>query len=90
MELTKNGVKDYSLDEFLSDVKVSLAECVLKALNDCSGIEPEKFLNTFKQIFGEEKSEGMMKIFNQGLLANPFLILTSLYVLDKKKFLSID
>ena len=85
MELTKNGVKDYRLDDFLSDVKVALAECVFKALNDCSGIEPEKFLNMFKQIFGEEKSEGMMKIFNQGLLANPFLILTSLYVSDKKK-----
>ena len=87
--LLANGVANYSLSDLLDDF-VSVVVCGLFALLNLMVMsKPEPFLNSFKGIFGEEKSKGMIKLFDQGLFNKTFLILTSLYVRDKERFLLV-
>ena len=87
--LVENGVKDYSLAEFFDDLEMAAVEYLVNILNTLNMSKPETFINLFRKMCGEEKAEGMMKVFKQGLFCKSFLILTSMYVKDKDNFLLV-
>ena len=77
--LSVNGVVNYSLSELLDEFTSIAFGGLFALLNMMLITKPEPFMNSFKGIFGEEKAEGMVKLFDQGLFNKTFLILTSLY-----------
>ena len=87
--LLANGVANYSLSDLLDDFTSIVFGGLFALLNIMLITKPEPFMNSFKGIFGEEKAEGMVKLFDQGLFNKCFLILTSLYVRDKENFLLV-
>ena len=87
--LLANGVENYSLSDLLEEFTSILFGGLFSILNLVLTTKPEPFMNSFKGIFGKEKAEGMVKLFDQGLFNKTFLILTSLYVRDKEKFLLV-
>ena len=63
-------------------------ELAILTIDVCNMMKPETFMKIMYKISGEEKAEGMKKIFEDtGWLNKAFLILTCLYVRDKDNFL---
>ena len=85
--LVRNGVKDYSLAEFFDDLEMAIVEYLVNMMNTIHMGKPETFMNLFRKMCGEEKAEGFMKVFKQGMFCKSFLILTCMYVKDKDNFL---
>ena len=53
-------------------------------------MKPTTFKKMLKAFSGEDKEDDWIRIFEQGCLVQPVLILTSLYVIDKENFLLSD
>ena len=63
-------------------------ELAIITIDLCNTMKPETFMKIMYKISGEEKAEGMKKIFEDtGWLNKAFLILTNFYVKDKDNFL---
>ena len=88
-DLCKNGVKDYALEDFLSDVKIAIAEQVVSVLKTANDMKPDTFEKMINNIIGEEKAQDFMKLMEKGLFVKPLLALTTLYVHDKDNFLLV-
>ena len=88
-DLCQNGVKDYALEDFLSDVKVAIAEQVVSMLKTANDMKPDTFEKMINNIIGEEKAQDFMKLMEKGLFVKPLLALTTLYVHDKDNFLLV-
>jgi len=89
MNLCINGVKDYPLEDFLTDVKIAISEQVLSLLKTTSDMKPETFEKMINSVIGEEKAQDFMKLIENGMFVKPILVLTSLYVKDKENFLIV-
>ena len=87
--MVENGVKDYSLEEFLSDVKVSIIEQLVQILTMVTRMNPAKMIQFLKNFSGEEKTDGFMKLLEQGMMSKPFILVTSLYVKNKDDFMVV-
>ena len=85
--MVENGVKEYSLEEFLSDVKVSIIEQLVQILTMVTRMNPAKMIQFLKNFSGEEKTDGFMKLLEQGMMSKPFILATSLYVKNKDDFM---
>ena len=88
-DLCQNGVKDYALEDFLSDVKIAIAEQVVSVLKTANDMKPDTFEKMINNIIGEEKAQDFMKLMEKGLFVKPLLALTTLYVHDKDNFLLV-
>ena len=87
--MVENGVKEYSLEEFLSDVKVSIIEQLVQILTMVTRMNPAKMIQFLKNFSGEEKTDGFMKLLEQGMMSKPFILATSLYVKNKDDFMVV-
>ena len=87
--MVENGVKEYSLEEFLSDVKVSIIEQLVQILTMVTRMNPAKMIQFLKNFSGEEKTDGFMKLLEQGMMYKPFILATSLYVKNKDDFMVV-
>ena len=87
--LVRNGVKDYSLAEFLDEFEMSCVLFLLNTINSFGMMKPETILSLFKKMLGEDKGDGFLKLCEQGLFNRSFIIMTSMYVKDKTNFLSV-
>ena len=88
--LCENGVKDYSLENFLIDVQIAICEQALQLVKTVNDLTPSSFEKMMIQFSGEEKAKDMMKQLESGAFVRPVLVLTSLYVKDKEKFLIVN
>ena len=88
--LCENGVKDYPLEDFLIDVQIAICEQALRLVKIVNDVTPSSFEKMMINISGEEKAKDMMKLFESGAFVRPVLVLTSLYVKDKEKFLIVN
>ena len=88
--LCENGVKDYSLENFLIDVQIAICEQALQLVKTVNDLTPSSFEKMMIQFSGEEKAKDMMKLLESGAFVRPVLVLTSLYVKDKEKFLIVN
>ena len=84
--LVKNGVDDYTWEEFKKDMIIQQGEFVLKLVKDFAAMPPEKFLE-FLNIFGE-KSASIRPFLECGAYCWPIIILTDIYVKNKEGFLN--
>ena len=87
--MVENGIKDYSLEEFLSDVEVSIIELLVQILTMVTRMSPAKLIQFLKNFSGEEKTDGFMKLLEQGMLSKPFTLVTSLYAKNKDDFMVV-
>ena len=83
--MVEHGVTDYDWPKFLHDLEMALVELAIITIDLCNTMKPETFMKIMCKISGEEKAEGMKKIFEEtgGWMNKAFLILTSLYVKNK-------
>ena len=87
-ELVKNGVFEYTWEEFKEDMIIGTLELILKNLIDFSDRPPEKLLELIK-VFGD-KFENMKEWLDHGLFCFYITYLVSLYLHDKNSFLIAD
>ena len=77
--MVENGVSDYDWPKFLHDLEMALVELAIVTIEVCNTMKPETFMKVMYKISGEEKAEGMKKIFEDtGWFNKAFLILTCL------------
>ena len=88
--MIENGVQDYTWKEFQNDTEMLLVEISLIIINNCSMFKPKGFVNMMSKFVGEEKAEEFGLIIENCAFIKWILLLTSLYVKDKGKFLSTD
>ena len=86
--LVENGVTGHNLAEFKSEVVTIFLEKVCEFLKSAKK-SPKKTADTMLNIFDldEEKAKEIQKILENGFFIKCFLILTSLYVMDKENFM---
>ena len=88
--LVENGVKDYSLAEFLDEFEMSCVLFLLNMINTFGMMKPETMESLLRKVSGEEKGEAFLKLMKEGGPFNKaFIIMTSMYVEDKTNFLSV-
>ena len=78
------------MEDFLCDVQIAICEQALRLLTYANEMKPTTFKKMLKAFSGEDKEDDWIRIFEQGCLVQPVLILTSLYVKDKENFLCMD
>ena len=61
--LVEHGVTDYDWPKFLHDLEMALVELAIITIDLCNTMKPETFMKIMCKISGEEKAEGMIKIF---------------------------
>ena len=87
--MAENGVKEYSLEQFLSDVEVAIIEQFVQILTMVTRMSPAKLIQFLKNFSGEEKTDGFMKLLEQGMMSKPFILVTSLYARNKHDFMVV-
>ena len=86
--LVQNGVADYDWSNFSLDFEKALVEKAVGVISLFNTMKPKTFMKFMTTISGEEKADGMVKVFEEtGLMTKPILLLTCLYVKDKENFL---
>ena len=88
--MIENGVQDYTWKEFQNETEMLLVEISVIIINNCSMFKPKGFVNMMSKFIGEEKADEFNQIIENCAFIKWFLLLTSLYVKDKGKFLSTD
>ena len=86
--MIENGVQNYSWEEFQNETQMILVENSLSIINNCSMFKPQGFINMMSKFVGEEKAEEFNLIIENCAFIKWILLLTSLYVKDKDKFLT--
>jgi hypothetical protein len=84
-ELVKNGVVEYTWDEFKYDLIAGSLEYMVKQFMEFSDRSPEKWLNILK-LFGD-KFQNIKEWLENGIFCFPIMFLVSLYLCDKENFL---
>ena len=87
--LVSNGVEDYSLEDFLTDVQIGLCENLITSLFNCNMMKPDSIKKMLEDFVGKDKSGEVIKILEKGSTTKPFLILTGMYLQDKENFLIV-
>ena len=87
--LVSNGVEDYSLEDFLTDVQIGLCENLISTLFNCNMMKPDSMKKMMEDFVGKDKSGEVIKILEKGSTTKPFLILTGMYLQDKENFLIV-
>ena len=87
--LVKNGVKDYSLAEFLDELEMTCVLFLLNMINIFGMMKPETIISMFSKMSGEDKGDGFLKLCKQGPFNKSFIIMTCMYVKDKTNFLTV-
>jgi len=86
-ELVKQGVSDYSLEEFQRDAALTFVLGLIGFMLFITSMTPQKVKEIFRNLVAGDKSEDMIKFFKTGLLTNVLLRVTSMYLEDKENFL---
>jgi hypothetical protein len=88
--LMLSGNVDISYEELKQQFILGCLEFLTKKLMDFTESNAEKMTKLYSSMFGEEKSKDLLRIMDSGILCNPYLLVTSMYMHNKENFLNGD
>ena len=88
--LTLSGNVDISYEELKQQFIIGCLEFLTKKLMDFTEYNPDKMTKLYLSMFGEEKWKDLERILESGIMCNPYLVVTSMYLHNKENFLNGD
>jgi len=85
--LVKQGIFDYSWDQWQSDVRVMFIENLLYAMQIFDSIEPQGLCDAIVGM-SEEKGNSILQVFESGFFVKSFLVVTEMYLDNKEGFMA--